>query len=145
MIEISFGMIAELKYIKQFENLYPGIDIWMKSRVLVQLEKRYWIVNDTGNIAGMVVIDLIQGKLCHLSVSKNYRKRRVDIGRFLYLQAMEEFRSEGVNEIFAHGTEKVVRNFRFRFPGWIVIGDLGGFGRAEHDQLIKLNLKVGGS
>ena len=135
-------MLSELEYICQFDALYPGIDLWMKSKVFNNKEKTYWSIQICGKTQGLVIIDTHQGKLCHFSISNLYKgPQREDVKNFLYTQAIMEFKSMGIDEVFAHGTPEIVNVFTNTFSGWKIYADLNtNFGREGKDQLLKLNL-----
>ena len=127
-----------LEYIKQFDHLYPGIDLWWESKVMEEDHKKYWNVGSTGIVLGLVIIDLQQFKICHLSV----KKPGVGIGQFLYKQGMRELIDAGATEVFAHGTPEVVAMFRQAFgEDWTPTTGLNSFGRTPHDIVIKRKIK----
>ena len=137
--------MRELQYIKQFDPLYPGIDLWF-DKSLNDQNKHWWSTRDTGDVAGLVIIDLSQAKLCHLSVAPKYRldKRSHAIGLFLYSQAINEFRLNGILDIWAHGCHESIEQFlKVSADRWTPSKSLGDFGRGgEKDIEIRAHLYV---
>src|ERR1035437_1623674 len=132
-------MKAELDYIENFDSVYPGITLWYKSKVIDSQDKKLWIAKHNCSIAGLAIIDLSQAKLCHFSIGAQYRftDYKTPIKDYLYKCAIQEFKSEGILEIFAHGTESIVNQFIKSFKGWEMYQDIGNFGRGEKDVIIK--------
>lgn len=128
--------MKELEYIKRFDPVYPGIDLWFEKKVLND-NRLYWSVKDCNEIIGLVIIDIFQSKLCHLSVLPKYCNRGV--GHFLYKQSMIEFSLQGITKIFCHGTPEIVQQFMNAFSGWEIVGDYGNFGREIKDVKIIQN------
>jgi len=137
---------TEIEYINQFDNLYPGIELWYKralsdphKNIIKVISSR---ISDEDRIMGLVVVDIPQGKLCHLSVADWCKgKVRRWTRRYLYQQAILTFQKYHINHIIAHGTPEVVDKFCKVFPGWEIIRDLHNYGRGgEPDQMITINL-----
>ena len=106
---------------------YPDIEEWFK-KVLLEKETREIIfVADLSGIIGMVILDCIEHKLCHLSVRRDCRRKGT--GMYLYKKALDFFKSiVGVSKIFAQGSVYSINSFLSFADGyhqdkyWKVIG-----------------------
>jgi ribosomal protein S18 acetylase RimI-like enzyme len=133
--------MRELTYIKQFNSQYPAIELWFMKNVMESTDKKHWECSHFYETVGLVIVDLKQGKLCHLSTHPNYRGR--GIGKFLYSQAMKEFMTEGIKEIFCHGMPEITEAFKRQIDkDWTEQTDLGNFGRVNENKDVLLTKRI---
>jgi len=105
---------AELNYlVENFSCLpygYPNIGEWFKKRILANLETRYILsVRQETVVVGLIIIDIKEGKICHLSVDSFYR--RIGMGTFLYKSALQNFKDCGIKTIFTQGCLYALNSF----------------------------------
>ncbi len=118
-------------YLQRHEPVYPGIELWWERRVEPDVASGIKIVfrfDRNFDVAGLCVIDLIQAKLCHLSL--DLAVRGSGLGKAIMNQAMREFRAAGHSKIWCHGPEDIVAPF-IAWSGAQAVRTLGTFGRKE--------------
>ncbi len=116
-------------YFRRYESIYPGIEIWFQRRVEPDMAagiKIMYRFDKNYDIAGIGIIDIIQGKLCHLSIE--HAIRGSGIGRSILNLATRDIKNHGHDKIWCHAPENIVT----RFSEWSTaksVSTLGNFGR----------------
>ena len=118
-------------YLQKHEPVYPGIQLWWERRVEPDITsgiKMIFRFDRNLKVAGLCVIDLIQAKLCHLSLDLVVRGS--GLGKAIMKQAAREFRAAGHHKIWCHGPENIITQFS-AWSGAQAVRSLGTFGRKE--------------
>ncbi len=107
--------------VEECEDLYPGIDIWFKKRVVPGLEKKdrfaFLVYNDCRPIGSAVVRKGVDAKLCSLRVLPEEQKK--GLGHLLIALVANELRNVAENVHFTapsqlwHELEQFFRQYGF--------------------------------
>ena len=118
-------------YLQKHEPVYPGIQLWWERRVESDVAagiKMIFRFDRNFEVAGLCVIDLVQAKLCHLSLDLVVKGS--GLGKAIMNQAIREFRAAGHHKIWCHGPENIIAQFS-AWSGAQAVKTLGTFGRKE--------------
>ena len=118
-------------YLQKHEPVYPGIERWWERRVEPDVASGIKLIfrfDRNFDVAGLCVIDLIQAKLCHLSLDLVVRGS--GLGKAIMNQATREFHAAGHHKIWCHGPENIITHVS-TWSGAQTVRTLGTFGRKE--------------
>jgi len=134
---------ATTVYLRKYEGMYPGIERWWECRVVPDIEmgiKMLFRFDRDFDIQALGIIDLFQGKLCHLSLE--HAVRGSGLGRSILNIATKALREAGHSSLWCHGPERMAADF-CRWSGAAPVRALGNFGRAgEKDVLMTLQFQA---
>ena len=128
MIHIA-GFSPLINYLRQYETIYPGIEIWWEKRVIPDMASGTKVIfrfDRDIEVQALGVVDLKQGKLCHLSLM--HAVRGTGLGKSILSLAIRELRYYGHNKIWCHGPENIVQYFN-KWSNMKPVATLGTFGR----------------
>jgi hypothetical protein len=100
------------RYLKKYENVYPGIDLWYQKKVEPDIMKGVKVIfrfDKNFDVEGMGIVDIVQGKLCHLSIE--YAMRGSGLGKFILYLAKREIKNNGHDSMWCHAPENVADKF----------------------------------
>ena len=115
-------------YLQQYQYLYPGIDLWYQKAQEDEIagNKKVLQIDVFYAVEGLCVIDVKQGKLCHLSMQ--LALTGCGMGRACLNWAIKEIKLFGHNRIWGHGREDIINCFNC-WSGGKAVKTLGKFGR----------------
>lgn len=118
-------------YLKKYEHIYPGIELWFQKRVEIDVScgtKIIYRFDKNYEIEGLGIVDIIQGKLCHLSIE--HAVRGSGIGRAILSLVKMECVNNGHDVLWCHGPENISNKF-IEWAGFVPVKMLHRFGRNE--------------
>lgn len=130
------------RYLKKYESIYPGIEIWYQKRVEPDIfsgVKILYRFDKNLEIEGLGIVDLVQSKLCHLSIE--HAIRGSGLGMAILKLAHRDLLSIGNEYMWCHGPENMVG----RFCEWSTgkpVKTLHSFGRNSGIKDVLLNIKL---
>lgn len=136
---------AIVKYLEQYDALYPGIDLWFKNRVVPDWEKgKKFIITQTVKLDNpykiLAIVDIPQKKLCHFSIDPFLRGS--GLGKEFFISIIPSLRyNYNIHSLFCHAPESTVDRW-CKFLNAERVKDLGNFGRdsGEYDVQMRIEL-----
>lgn len=134
---------ALTNYLKKYDSVYPGIEIWWEKRVVADVAtgiKTIFRFDKNFEVYGLGVIDLKQGKLCHLSLE--HAVRGSGLGKTILNLCSKELKYHGHNKLWCHGPEDIMQYF-IQWSGAIPLKDLHCFGRSGgiKDTVVQIDIR----
>lgn len=132
---------ALTQYLQKHEPVYPGITIWWERRVVPDMASGIKIVyrfDRNFDVQGLGILDLVQAKICHLSLE--HAMRGTGLGRAIFNLMKREALGNNITELWCHGPEWMANDF-CDWSGAIITKELGTFGRKEVKD-IQMEIKL---
>ena len=132
---------ALTQYLKKYDDIYPGIELWWERKVVPDVVsgiKKIFRFDRNFDVNGLGVVDIIQGKLCHLSLE--HAVKGSGLGLAIMNLAKREIKNNNHNELWCHGPERMVNDF-MNWSGATPVKSIGNFGRTgENDLVMRIEL-----